>query len=114
TLVYDAPGHLLATVGAPADKAFVAGGPGIGFAAPGVLPSGLVTNLERIFTAEAGPHGSVFDLSAAPGIVDFLLERNPASRFYDISLAITPLAQRQVVADLARNKPKVILFSGIS
>jgi hypothetical protein len=108
------PAHYVVTVDAPAPKPYVQGGPSLGYASPGALPPGMVTNLERIFTAEAGPHGSVFDLSDAPGIVDFLLKRNPASRFYDISLAITPAAQRLVIADIAKSKPRVILFSGVS
>ena len=114
TIVGQAPGHFVAVVPSPAAKPVAPGDPSLGFASPGALPVGLVTNLNRIFTAEAGPHGSVFDLSDAPGIVDFLLHRNPASRFYDISLAITPAAQQLVVADLVRNHPKVVLFSGIS
>jgi NADH:ubiquinone oxidoreductase subunit K len=108
TLLRGTPGHLHATVAQPAPAPAVPGAASLGFADPKALPAGLVTNLNRIFTAEAGPHGAVFDLSDAPGVVDFLLARNPASRFYDISLAITPFAQRLVVADLAHSRPLLL------
>jgi hypothetical protein len=114
SLVKGAQGHVVASVATPAPPPVVRGGPSIGFATPDVLKPGLVSNVKRVFDTEAGPAGAVFDLSDAPGLVEFLLERNPASRFYDISLAITPAAQRLVVADLARNRPRLILFTGTS
>jgi hypothetical protein len=114
TIVRAVPGHLLTSSPTAPAPGFVAGGPTLGFASPNALPTRRVENLERVFDAEAGTHGAIFDFSDAPGIVDFLLERNPASRFYDISLALTESSQRLVVDDLAQTRPRLVLFTGIS
>jgi hypothetical protein len=112
TFIRTLPTHLVTTSSTPPTKPFVAGGPTLGYATPDAPLNRQVANLERVFDAEAGAHGAIFDFSDAPGIVDFLLQRNPASRFYDISLALTQPSQRLVVDDLARSRPRLVLFTG--
>jgi len=114
TLADAAPAHFRATSSAPPVPPYQPGLPSLGYASADALPSRLVSDLGAVFARYAGPHGAVFDFSDSPGIVDFLLGRSQGSRFYDISLAITPQAQQLVIDDLRQSHPKLVLWNGIT
>jgi len=66
------------------------------------------------FDAHLKPDDKVFDFSNAPGLFYFLLDRRPASRFFTVSMAIRPVAQRLVISDLERERPRLVIFQGPS
>lgn len=112
TLLSTVPSHYHASSPTPAPLSPVAGGPGLGYNVD-ALPPNVVTDIGRIFDRYAGSHGPVFDFSNAPAIVNFLLDRAPVSRFYNVNDIATPGAEREAIRDLERSKPTVVLFNGI-
>lgn len=102
---------LRASAASPGPAAVAPGAPTLGYEAD-ALPNGLVTGLSTLLARYEPASGTLFDFSDAPGLSDFLLDRRPGTRFYDISLALTPGAQRSVVSDLEASHPPLVLWSG--
>jgi hypothetical protein len=69
-----------------------------------------LSDLAAVLDRYAGANGPVFDFSNDPGIIFYLLGRVPATRFFHVSMAIPVLAQRQLVSELARSRPRVVVF----
>ncbi len=95
----------------PAAPPMVKGGPGLGYATNG-LSNDVIIDTQRIFDRYAGTSGPVFDFSSAPAIVNFFLDRRPTSRFYDMGSVLTPTTEYQVISDLQRTQPNIVLFDG--
>lgn len=106
------PSHYEAAVASPAPPAPVKGGPGLGYNVD-ALPPGVLTDIGRVFDRYAGATGAVFDFSNSPAVVNFLLNRKPTSRFYDVGDITTISAQQDTISDLERTKPLVVLFNGV-
>ena len=60
----------------------------------------------------AGANGAVFDFSDEPGLLYFLLNRVPGTRYFNVSMADTGFAQRQLIAELERSRPRLVVFYG--
>jgi hypothetical protein len=84
--------------------------PRLGYAARNAVPPDLVPDLRVVLDTYAGRSGAVFDFSNSPGYFYYLLDRHPGTRYYHVSMAVPPFAQNQLVADLARSRPPVVIF----
>jgi hypothetical protein len=83
--------------------------PRVGYAQPGALDEGLIADLDTVLRTYGG-NGPVFDMTNSLGYVYFLLDREPATRFLHVSLAITPYSQRLLIDDLAKSQPPVVVY----
>ena len=73
--------------------------------------SAAVEDLQQIFNAYLGPHGRLLDLTDEPGLFYYFLGRDPASRWYaPTGIVYTPQLQRNLLADLRRAPPKLVVF----
>jgi len=100
------PSHFHATV--DAEPAV----PGLGYAEPGVMDTTMVHDLAAVLQRYAGTNGAVFDFSDEPGLLYFLLNRVPGTRYYNVSMADTGFAQRQLIGELERSRPRLVVFYG--
>jgi hypothetical protein len=69
-----------------------------------------VNTLERFLREQLGPTDTIFDFTNQPGLYHFLLDLKPASRFFHVSMAIRPQTQEQVIADLMRALPRLVVY----
>jgi hypothetical protein len=83
----------------------------LGYAQPGIVDTAQVDELGRVLDAYAGDDGSVLDLSNEPGITYFLLNRPSPTPFFHMEAAETPYAQELAIADIARSRPRVAIFT---
>ncbi|HUY23055.1 MAG TPA: hypothetical protein VMV22_12040, partial [Acidimicrobiales bacterium] len=87
--------------------------PRLGYAKSGVVDVTMVHDLDAVLRRYAGDRGAVFDFGDEPGLLYFLLGRVPGTRFFHVSMADTSFAQRQLVSDLTRSRPRVVVFYGL-
>jgi hypothetical protein len=86
------------------------GHPRLGYAQPGRIDLALLRDLDLALRAHAGDDKPVFDMTNAPGYVYYLLGREPGTRFFHVSMAIPPYAQRLLIDELERSRPPVVIF----
>lgn len=68
-------------------------------------------DLARIVDAYLGPHGRLLDITNEPGLSYYLLGREPSSRWYaPVGIVVTADLQRNLLAQLRRSPPKLIIF----
>jgi hypothetical protein len=84
----------------------------LGYAGPGVIDSTMVHDLDAVLRTYAGAHGAVFDFNDELGLLYYLLNRVPGTRYYHVSMADTGFAQRQLISDVTRSRPRVVVFYG--
>lgn len=70
-----------------------------------------IRDLRKIFDAYLGPHGRVMDITNEPGLFYYFLGREPVSRWFAPNgVTQTPQLQNNVIGDLRRERPKLIVF----
>ena len=84
----------------------------LGYAVPGVIDTTMVHDLDAVLRRYAGTSAPVFDFNDEPGLLYYLLNRMPGTRFYNVSQADSGSSQRQLVADLAHSRPPLVVFYG--
>ncbi|RNM13798.1 hypothetical protein [Nocardioides pocheonensis] len=99
---WDAPGRAVATASGLRT-------PGIGYHAAQAMAPDTLSDLGAVVRSLGGD-GPVFDFSNSPGIVHFLLHTAPATRYFHVSMAIAPDAQRDLVRRLEVARPRVVVF----
>lgn len=83
----------------------------LGYTVPGAVNLQEIDNLGRIIDAYTPPGGPVFDFANEPGIVYYLLNRVPGSRFFHVEEAETPHAQDEVISELANARPNLVIYT---
>jgi hypothetical protein len=81
--------------------------------AKSVGPS-LVHDMHTIMRAYLGPGERIFDFSNNPGLFWFILRLDPATRYYHASMAIRQATQHDLIHELQRERPKIVVFSSDS
>lgn len=102
TAAWTAPGRAVATASGPRT-------PGIGYRASEAMAPDTLPDLGAVIRSLGGD-GPVFDFSNSPGIVHFLLDTAPATRYFHVSMAIPPDAQRDLVRRLEVARPRLVVF----
>jgi hypothetical protein len=105
TSIRSVPGNLHAN--SPTDPPL----PLLGYVEPGAVNLQEITNLEKIINAYTPPGAPVFDFANEPGLIYFLFNRTPGSRYFHVEEAETPLAQSQVIQELSRSRPRLVTFT---
>ena len=83
----------------------------MGYTAPGSVDTAQIRELRSVLERYAGPSAPIFDYSNEPGVLNYLLNRTPGTRYYYAAVVQTPLAQRQDIAELQKGRPPVVIFS---
>jgi hypothetical protein len=83
----------------------------LGYAIPGALPPGLLSDLRTVVATYSGSRAPFFDMTNSPGWFYYLLGLRPATVFTNISQAIPESAQQMLIGDLRRSHPAMIAFN---
>jgi hypothetical protein len=85
--------------------------PHIGYLNPLATDFKIYSDLERTLDAYLGPRDRLFDFSNNPMLFHYLLERRPSTRYFHVSMAIRRHTQADLVNELERRPPKLVVFS---
>ena len=102
-----APGHFYAQVPEPAPSAV----PTLGYTEPGTVNLAQIQDLSKVLDVYAGKSAPIYDLAGEGGVLYYLLNRIPASRFYVIQVVESRYTQGLVISALRRREPPVIIFN---
>lgn len=83
----------------------------LGYAVPGAMPAGLLSDLRTVVGRYSGLRAPFFDMTNSPGWFYYLLGLRTASVFTNVSQAIPEAAQQMAVSDLRRSRPPLIAFN---
>jgi len=67
-----------------------------------------------VLKAYLRPGDWVFDFSNEPGLYYYLLGQNPRTRYYHVSMAIPEVGQKDLIKQLERDQPKLVVFTNLS
>jgi hypothetical protein len=87
--------------------------PRLGYSVPGSTDIRQIDALRQVLDTYTSPRAPIYDLSGEAGVLYYLLDRVPASRFYVTQIVQTPYAQRIVVNDLRRVRPAIVVFNNL-
>lgn len=68
-------------------------------------------DLASVFHAYLRPGDWVFDFSNAPGLYYYVLGLTPHTRYYHVSMALSERAQEDLIGELRRNRPRLVVFT---
>ena len=85
--------------------------PRMGYTVSGSVDLNQIRKLRAILNRYAGPGAPVFDYSNQPGILYYLLNRVPGTRFFHSEVVQTHLAQQEEINDLKASRPPIAIFS---
>ncbi|HVA06545.1 MAG TPA: hypothetical protein VNG12_07400, partial [Acidimicrobiales bacterium] len=85
--------------------------PRLGYTTPGSVDTALIANLGKVIARYAGPHAAVMDFTNQVGIIYYLLNRVPATRYFHIEQAFTLDQQEVAIRDIKRSNPPVVVYS---
>jgi hypothetical protein len=85
----------------------------IGYVDEAVDPGLQMQDLSRVL-ALGGPDATVFDFSNTPAAFYFLLDEHSPTRYYHVSTAIRAESQDDLVDELARARPDLVVFDNAS
>jgi hypothetical protein len=85
--------------------------PRLGYTVPGAVDTTLIDNLGRVIDRYAGPTAPVMDFTNQLGIIYYLLNRTPSTRYYHIEEAVTLAQQQTAVREIAQSNPAVAVYS---
>jgi hypothetical protein len=101
----DIPGRLSATAN------YEPFPPRLGYMNPLAIDLKIFSDLERTLDTYLGPDDRLFDFSNNPMVFHYLLDRRPSTRYYHVSMAIRKHTQSDLVKELKRRPPKLVVFS---
>jgi hypothetical protein len=104
-VVADAPTRLEVTLPGPPRV------PAVGFVF-GADYVDLERGLKTILDTYTGPSDAIFDFTNNPGLFYYLLDRPSPTRYYHVSMAIRADTQDDLVKELKRRPPKLVIYSG--
>src|SRR6202011_4573857 len=64
----------------------------------------------RFVDATLDPGDSLFDFTNQPGLYHYILRRQPATRYYHVSMAVRRSTQLDLIEELDRTRPKLVVF----
>jgi hypothetical protein len=67
-------------------------------------------DLRAVLHAYLGPSDWVYDFTNAPAVYYYLLELTPRTRYFDVSVALPETSQQDLVGQLERDRPKLVIF----
>jgi hypothetical protein len=83
--------------------------PRLGFENPNSVDLEMIRDVDWILDYYLEPDETVFDFSNNPFFFHYLVERRSASRYFHVSMAIRRSTQRDLIAELERRDPRLIV-----
>ena len=83
----------------------------LGYTLPGTVDTTQVQDLGKFLDAYVPANSPVFDFANEPGVLYFLLNRVPGTRFFTIQMAETTQAQQMAISELKQSRPRLVVFS---
>jgi len=71
-------------------------------------------DLDVVLDAYLGPDGRLFDFTNSPGLFGFLLDQPNATRYFHVSMAKPAAVQRDLIAEIERERPELVVFTSTS
>jgi hypothetical protein len=84
----------------------------VGYSVPSAVDPGLVSDLRAILLAVGGPRARVWDFTNSPAYMYFIERFDPPTRYDNVSIAIRSSTQQDVISELQRTQPDVIVYDG--
>jgi hypothetical protein len=85
--------------------------PRLGFLSPFATSLEGIRDIRRLLGAYLGPEDHVFDFSNNPLLFYYLLDHRTPSRYFHVSMAIREHTQSDLILQLERRRPSLIVFS---
>jgi hypothetical protein len=82
----------------------------LGFATSASLDRRVFADLTGFFGALLRPGDVVFDFANEPALSFYLLGLSPSTRYYHVSMAIRSETQRDLIEQLRRQPPRIVIF----
>jgi hypothetical protein len=101
----DVPGRLSATAHLEPFS------PRLGYMNPLATDLTIFSDLKRALDTYLGPRDRLFDFSNNPMLFFYLLDRRPSTRYFHVSMAIRKHTQADLIKELERRPPKLVVFS---
>ena len=83
----------------------------MGYADPNAIDPATVSDMQAIFKAYLRPGDWVFDFSNEPALTYYLLGQTPRVRYYQVTMAETERAQKDLISELEAHPPKLVVFN---
>jgi hypothetical protein len=84
--------------------------PKVGYTTADSLDRSRIQDLRLVLDRFLGPSDTVFDFSNEPALFHYLLDTRPASRYFHVSMAIRREHQRELIKDLERHPPRLVIL----
>jgi hypothetical protein len=107
--IFDTAGAVPARLSATAHNEPVP--PRLGYLSPFATDLTIFSDLKRTLDTYLGPRDRLFDFSNNPMLFHFMLDRRPSTRYFHVSMAIRKHTQSDLVKELERRPPKLVVFS---
>jgi hypothetical protein len=85
--------------------------PRLGYMNPLAIDLAIFDDLERTLDTYLEPDDQLFDFSNNPMLFHYLLDRRPSTRYFHVSMAIRKHTQADLLRELERHPPKLVVFS---
>lgn len=85
--------------------------PRLGYLNPLATDLTIFSDLDPTLDRYLGPRDRLFDFSNNPMLFHYLLDRRPSTRYFHVSMAIRRDTQSDLVKELERRPPKLVVFS---
>ena len=73
----------------------------------------MISDVGIVLDAAAGPDGHVFDFTNSPLLFNFLIDRRPEYRFFDVAMAIRQQDQQALIDEFESSPPDAIVWSSL-
>jgi hypothetical protein len=83
----------------------------LGYARADAFDQSTYVNMKKVLNAGVGQVESVFDFSNEPGFYYYLLQYQPSTRYYHVQLAIREDTQADLLVELRRHPPALVIYS---
>jgi hypothetical protein len=88
--------------------------PRLGYTFPGAVNLNLITQVGAVIRTYSGPHESVMDFTDQLGIIYYVLNRTPSTRYFHIDEAATVPSQQAAIDEIRQANPSLVIFSSMS
>ena len=73
----------------------------------------MISDVGIVLDAAAGPDGHVFDFTNSPLLFNFLIDRRPEYRLFDVAMAIQQRDQQALIDEFESSPPDAIVWSSL-
>lgn len=83
----------------------------LGYSTDDAIDRARLEDLKAVLAALQNPSGRIFDFTNQPAVFHYLLDYQPASRYYHVTMATRLRTQRDLLAELLEDPPEIAVFN---